>query len=132
MTKIFEPTDDQWWQMCNAHMSRPIHLAEADLSKPFVYSREHGVMYTPMGYHIAAMATLHAFTLGKAEYLDLGDIYAQLPEDAADAFVEFVPGAAFRSSVGSQAVQVWNTARLTPAERRAFGTARSIDPLAQT
>ena len=29
--------DKQWWAMCNAQLSEPVALAQADLSKPFVY-----------------------------------------------------------------------------------------------
>lgn len=124
---LFEPTEEQWSRMVELQMARPIPLTEADTSRPFIYSREHGLMYTPMGYHNAAMATLYAWRLGKESYIDLLHLFTRLPYEAADAFIEFVPGGAFRSSMSSK-VQVWNTAKLTPAERRAFGTACSIDP----
>jgi hypothetical protein len=32
-------TDEQWWSMCDAHMSLPVPLATADLHQPFIYER---------------------------------------------------------------------------------------------
>jgi len=129
VAKLFEPTEEQWQRMAELRMSRPIALAEADLSNPFIYSREHGVIYIPLGHHTEARATLYAWRLGKTSYMELPH-FTHLPQDAADAFMKFVPGAAFRSSVMAKEVHVWNARKVTPAERLAFGAVRSIDPAA--
>lgn len=54
-------TDEQWWAMCDAHMSLPVPLAKADLTKPFVYERRFGLFYVPFGFHHRAMSLLLAF-----------------------------------------------------------------------
>lgn len=69
----WEPTDEQWWKMCDAHMSLPVPLHTADLSHPFVYDRELGVFYVPFGYHQMAMALLLAFTIDEVDVIDAGE-----------------------------------------------------------
>lgn len=127
MTKLFEPTDEQWCRMVDLGMERPVALADGDVSKPFIYSREHGFIPTANGYHNAAMATLYAWSKGFNSYLAMRHLYDRVPYALADLWMEEVAGAAFLSGV-SRRIEVWNTAKLTPAERRKFSGARSIDP----
>jgi hypothetical protein len=66
-------TDEQWWSMCDAHMSLPIPLAKADLQQPFVYERRYGVFYVPSGQHQNAMSILLAFHHGLTKGIDVAD-----------------------------------------------------------
>ena len=65
-------TDEQWWSMCDAHMSLPEPLAKADLTRPFVYARRYGVFYVPSGHHQHAMSILLAFRHGHTKGLAVG------------------------------------------------------------
>lgn len=97
---MFEPTDEQWWKMCDAHMSHPVSLIEADLSHPFVYDRELGLFYVPFGYHQAAMSLLLAFTINEICVVDaaekLGLNYSS--DEMADRWLES-KGRCFKSSI---------------------------------
>lgn len=50
-----------WNAMCNAKMSLPSSIDQADLSKPFVYDRSYGVFFVPSGSHQVAMSLLLAW-----------------------------------------------------------------------
>jgi hypothetical protein len=114
-------TDPQWWAMCDFHMGLPVPLAEADLTRPFVYERRWGVFYVPMGMHRGAMSLLlafqHGLTGGIAVAERLGLDYS---EGTADHWLQHTPGAAMLSSQGTQ-ILVGTGRGLTPLERRRFG-----------
>ncbi len=119
-------TDKMWWEMCNFHMSLPVALAEADLSKPFVYERKWGVFYVPMGMHPHAMSLLLAFQHDLTNGIKVGDkLGLQYSDETADYWLEHTTGAAFRSSVGKR-IQVASTKMLTIQERRLFGQASCV------
>lgn len=114
-------SDEMWWAMCDAHLSLPVPLAEADLSKPFVYERSRGVFYVPGGYHPSAMSILLAFQHGLTCGIDVAEkLKLEFSSGTADYWLEHTPGAAFRSSVG-RCVVVGSTKGLTIQERRLFG-----------
>jgi len=119
-----EITDEQWWAFCDQHAAKPIPLAEADLAKPFVYSRKYGVMYVPSGYHQQVMAMLYAWEHGfvKAYHMMDSEAHDHLKETSqlADKFLEELPGTAFRSSVG-KCVVAGKREHLTMIEKRFFG-----------
>lgn len=115
---VRELTEQQWWRISD-YASQPVPLTEANVSRPFVYSREWGFFYVPMGYHQLAMATLLTFERGRLWVAQ----EAERPDALADNWLEKAPGAAFRSSV-SKFVQVGQPRKLTPLERRLFGEIR--------
>ncbi len=100
-------------------MSDPVPLAKADLSIPFVYDRTYGVFYVPFGYHQAAMATLYAWSIQRDNYTEVAIELDADSSDLADAWLDNIEGAAFKSSMGKK-IQLGHTSRLTPQERRAF------------
>lgn len=96
-------TDPMWWAMCDFHMDVPRPLAEADLSKPFVYERKWGVFYVPMGCHLAAMSLLLAFQHGSTDGIAVAEkLGLRFSEGTADYWLEHTAGAAFRSSVAKK------------------------------
>ncbi len=111
-------TDKQFWAMCDAHMSRPVPLNDADLSRPFVYQRGYGVFYVPGGCHPAAMSLLLAFNHGYLNAIDLAsELNLEYSSATADRWLEETPGAAFKSSVGKRI----QAGKLSLSELRAFG-----------
>jgi len=114
-------TEMQWWAMCDANMGLPVPLREADMSRPFVYERAHGVFYVPMGSHQHAMSVLLAFQHGLCKGLEVAEKLAlEFSHGTADHWLESTPGAAFRSSVGKK-VQAGKPGNLTVIERRRLG-----------
>ena len=114
-------TDQQWWKMCDAHMSLPVPLHEADLSKPFVFQRGYGVFYVPNGMHQVAMSLLLAFNHGLACGDDAAEKFGlEYSAGTADKWLEETPGAAFRSAVHSK-VRAARRGNLTAIEKRFFG-----------
>lgn len=114
-------SDEQWWAMCSAHMSLPVTLKDADLTKPFVYDRRWGVFYVPFGQHQLAMSILLAFHHGQTDAIDTAEMLGvEYSGGSADLWLEKTPGAAFRSSVGKK-VQAGPRGNLTAIERRFFG-----------
>lgn len=114
-------SDEQWWAMCDAHMSLPVPLAEADVTKPFVYDRRWGLFYVPFGQHQFAMSILLAFHQGSTDAIATADALGLSYSDgSADYWLEKTPGAAFRSSVGKK-VQAGPRGNLTVIERRLLG-----------
>ena len=98
-----EMTTRQWNQFCNACMSHPVPLGEADLTKPFVYERRFGVFYTPSGMHQSAMSFLLALQLGVDTGIAAGQqLKVSCSAGTADYWLEHTPGAAFLSSVGKR------------------------------
>lgn len=121
MTETPDITNEMWWKMCDFNMSRPIPLAEADLSKPFIYERSWGVSYVPGGYHQGAMSLLLAFQHGLKNGIAVSEkLNLRFSSGTADHWLEHSPGAAFLSSVGKK-IQVGNIKGLTIQERRTFG-----------
>lgn len=115
-----EMTDQMWWKMCDAHMSRPVPLLEADLSKPYVYDREYGVFYVPMGYHQMAMTVLLSFHLGENDLVDMAtQLGLAFSEGTADRWLEG-EGRCFKSSV-SNGIKVGFKGNLSFAELQCFG-----------
>lgn len=115
-------TEQQWWKMCDVHLSLPVRLSKAVLTKPWIYSREHGLFYCPPGYHIAAMALLFAFdhgSLDPMEALESKKLDRRSYAEAADWWLTEKDGRAFKSSAGS-GVQAGNVGQLTPIEARIF------------
>jgi hypothetical protein len=120
MTETPEITDQMWWKMCDANMCRPVPLAEADLTKPFIYERSWGVSYVPGGYHQSAMSLLLAFQHGLRTGIDVSEkLKLRYSDGTADHWLEHSPGAAFLSSVGKK-IQVGSIKGLTVQERRKF------------
>lgn len=114
-------TPYQWSQFCSFCMSKPVPLATADLTRPFVYERQYGVFYVPWGKHQSAMSFLLALQQGCEDGIDVASkLKLNYSEGTADYWLEHTPGAAFRSSVGKK-IQVASGRGLTPQERRLFG-----------
>jgi len=117
---MLKPTDKQWWSMCDAHMSRPVSLRDADLSRPFVYDREYGLFYVPMGYHQQAMALLLAFKHGLTEgYAVVEQLGLRDVSEAADEWLMSHAGTCFKSSQGAL-VQCGRPNHLSVGELRQF------------
>lgn len=119
----FPFTDEQWCRMCDVGLSRPVPLHEADLEEGFVYQRQYGIFYVPMGWHIQARALLLAFHHGHlhaGEYAhELGLTGYHQTEELAERFLTELPGTAFVSSVGSSVI-VGRREHLDARERQAF------------
>ncbi len=94
-------TPEQWDMLKECCTGEPMPLHQADLSAPFVYHRDIGVIHCPAGRHRLAMSGLlavqHGFDSGieAAEKMGL-----EFPDETADCWLEKTPGSAFRSSVG--------------------------------
>jgi hypothetical protein len=116
MIDISPFTEDQWYAMCSAHLSMPEPLAKADRTKPFIYDRKWGVFHCPFGHHTSGMRVLLGFHLG--EKIDPIQMSAF---DAADLYLEKIPGTAFLSGVGSRLVRAWSPDSLTVVEKRLLG-----------
>jgi hypothetical protein len=111
----------QWSQFCEFCMSDPVPLSIADLTRPFVYERQYGVIYVPGGYHPSAMSFLLALQLGCEDGIDAAEkLNVTYSSGTADYWLENTPGAAFKSSVGKR-IQVATGRGLTVQERRMFG-----------
>ncbi|WP_338924516.1 hypothetical protein V0M98_33415 (plasmid) [Pseudomonas silesiensis] len=120
MPETPEITREMWWKMCDVHLSRPIPLYEADLSRPFIYERAWGVSYVPCGFHQGAMTLLLAFQHDLKCGIDVANkLNLEFSSGTADHWLEHSPGAAFLSSVG-KTIQVGNPKGLTIMERRKF------------
>ncbi|PTH79063.1 hypothetical protein [Aeromonas veronii] len=122
-----------WWAMCDAHMSMPRKLAEADLSKPFVYDRRYGVFYVPFGCHSMAMATILAWDLGVYSYMDIdnkaigiSDFRASCSTAFSDYYLENTPGTCFKSSISKQVIS-GKPAGLNNQEKCFFGDIAYLD-----
>lgn len=114
-------TDMMFWRMCDCHMSNPVPLESADLSRPFVYERRWGVFYVPGGYHRIAMTLLLAWQNECDCPVDVADkLGLDLSYETSDYWLQHTAGGAFRSSVGAK-IQVGDTSKLTIQERRLFG-----------
>ena len=111
-------TQNQWCKMVDSHMSRPVPLNKADLTKPFVYQRGYGVFYVSGGYHPSAMSLLLAFNHGYRNGVSYAnDNNLEYSQGAADQWLRETDGAAFLSSVGDN-IQVGNNLNMT--EQRYF------------
>lgn len=121
MLDIAPFTEQQWWKMCDAGMSLPIPLHEADLTRPFVYDRAFGVFPVPGGKHQVAMSLLLAWQHGCSCGIDVANkLGLEFSDGTADRWLEATPGAAFLSSVGKR-IQIATGRGLTLQERRLFG-----------
>jgi hypothetical protein len=113
-------TDEQWYAMCSAHMSMPVPLARADLTKLFVYDRAWGVFYVPFGCHPAAMSVLLAFHHKSTNVIEVAEkLGLDYSAGTADEWIEVIHGAAFRSSAG-RGIQASTARSLNAIERRIF------------
>ena len=110
--------------MCDACMSMPVPLEDADLSKPFVHSRRYGVFYVPFGKHQVTMALLYGWENGhNCAPGNLWAIYGVSEyADLADLFLQTVPGAAFRSGVSNSRVTAGLQKNLHLGELSKFGS----------
>ena len=94
-------TEKRWWKMCGAHMSHPVVLQKADLSRPFVYDRQLGLFYVPMGYHQIAMTILLSFHLKENDMIDMAKkLKLAFSDGTAERWLES-KGHCFKSSVSS-------------------------------
>lgn len=106
--------------MCDAGMSMPVALHEADLTRPFVYDRAYGVFFVPGGKHQIAMSLLLAWQHGCESGIDVSNkLGLEFSGGTADRWLEATAGAAFLSSVGKR-IQVATGKGLTVQERRLF------------
>lgn len=113
-------TEEQFWKMCDAHMSDPVPLKNADLSKPFVYERQYGIFYVPCGMHPLAMSTLLAFQHGCNDAVDVAEkLGLRMSSGTADRWLETTAGACFKSSQ-SKKISTWSAKSLNAFERRIF------------
>lgn len=116
------PTDRQWWAMCDCHMSRPVPLTRAAITRPFVYCREYGLFYVVRAYHQAAMSLLLAWQHGLDRGVDVAEkLGLEYSHGTADRWLELTPGAAFMSSVGEGKIEVGREGNLNRHELRVFG-----------
>lgn len=107
--------------MCAVGLELPRPLAEADLSRPFVYERRFGVFYVPGGQHSGAMSYLLALQHDCKDGVQVAEkLKLTYSSGTAEYWLEHTPGAAFKSSVGTR-VQVATGRGLTAQERRLFG-----------
>lgn len=107
-------------------MSLPVPLEQADLSRPFVYERQHGVFYVPFGKHQRSMSFLLALQHGCDSGVEVAQkLGLDYPELTADHWLEHTPGAAFRSSVG-KCNQIGSSKGMTPLERRLLAPALCV------
>lgn len=86
-------------------MSDPIKLSNADLTKPFIYHRKHGVFYIRNGYHSAAMTKMLCWELGvyNKDEIDTELLFGKKRTDVdigflSDYFIENTKGTCFLSS----------------------------------
>lgn len=130
----FDPVDDpdgqshipgltlrQFWKMCDACMSDPIELGQADIEKPFVYDRRYGFFYVPAGMHQQAMSLLLAFHHGLHSSVEVAKaLKLRSSHETADHWLEHVAGTAFRSSQGKK-VMAGRRGNLNALELRRLG-----------
>lgn len=128
---MFDPeklTQRQWNLYCDFGISTPVPLAQADLTRPFVYERQYGVFYVPGAMHQSAMSLLLALQHGCDDGIDVSKLLKlEYSCGTADYWLENTPGAAFKSSVSSR-IKVGSGRGLTPLERRLFGDFEAIFP----
>lgn len=86
-------------------MSTPLKLNQANLSKPFVYHRKHGVFYVKNGCHALAMTQLLCWDLGvrNKNEIDTESLFGKKNDEVdigflADFFIENTKGTCFLSS----------------------------------
>lgn len=109
--------------MCDAHMSDPVPLHEADLARPFTYDRKWGVFYVPPGYHYVAASLLLAFHHDLETVTDAWDKFnVKDSYETSDIWLDTIPGTAFRSSV-SEKVRAGRKNNLTTMEKRILSKA---------
>lgn len=114
-------TTQQWDMLKEYGASDPLPLHEADLSVPFVYHREIGVIHCPAGRHRLAMSGLLAVQHGFESGIEVAEqLGLDFPDETADRWLEDTPGSAFRSSVGRN-VLAGRKGSLTPIELRWLG-----------
>ena len=119
-------TERQWGKFCDFGTSDPIPLEKADLSRSFVYERQHGVFYVPGGMHPSTMSLLLALQYGCQDGIDVAEkLKIEYSSGTADSWLQNTPGAAFRSSVGRR-IQVATVRGLTILERRLFGQVNCV------
>lgn len=119
-------TEKQFWKSCLCGMSRPVELADEDLTKPFVYDREYGLFYVNPGHHQLAMATIYAWRNGFDSYLDMPEGRSRLNlSKGADSLMEKYQGVAMKSSVGTR-VLAYLPSMLSETEKDHFGLIQYI------
>lgn len=119
-------TQEQFWAACDADMSRPVTLKDANRAKPFVYDREYGLFYVNFGYHQQALATLYAWHNGFDRSCDvMEDKGWRDASKAADALMEEYEGIAMMSGVTSilqkKEVIAFSPSKLNQEEKDYFG-----------
>lgn len=114
-------TDEMWWQMCNRHMSQPVPLKKADISKPFIYDRQWGVFYTDFGHHQSAMRLLLTWQHGGLNETEICERINIRYDQAADYWLQHTPGAAFLSGAPGGKIHVWSFKNLNTSELRLLG-----------
>ena len=121
MKPFLDLSNRQWNKFYEFGMSEPVRLGVADLSKPFVYERAHGVFYVPAGMHPSSMSLLLAFQQGCADGVSVAEkLGLRYSSGTSEYWLKHTPGAAFRSSV-SKRISVATKHGLTRQERKLFG-----------
>lgn len=119
-------TDQMWNAMCNAKMSLPVPILEADLSKPFVYDRSYGVFYVPSGSHQIAMSLLLAWNMNEKNGVRIAErLGVPYSHGTADYYLENVEGTAFLSSVGKSVI-AGKKNNLNETEKDCFGNIKYL------
>lgn len=113
--------DKIWWAMCDAHMSQPVKLRDADITKPFIYDRRWGLFYVPFGYHEFAMGTLYSINNGETNRIDMAEKIGRPYElsTLADLWLE-EHGTAYMSGV-AKIITAWSFENLNRQEHDVFG-----------
>lgn len=114
-------TDGIWWAMCDANMSDPVPLEQADLTQPFVYDRKYGVFPVSKGSHQVAMSLILAWHLGFKNGVRVAEnLKLSYSDGTADHYLKNIEGTAFLSSVGKN-VCAGHKTNLTEKEKDYFG-----------
>ncbi|MEQ1312190.1 MULTISPECIES: hypothetical protein [Acinetobacter] len=114
-------TDQMWNAMCNAKMSLPSSIDQADLSKPFVYDRSYGVFFVPSGSHQVAMSLLLAWKNQEKNGVRVAEkLGLSYSDGTADYYLEHIQGTAFLSSVGKR-ICAGKKSNLNELEKEYFG-----------
>lgn len=114
-------TDQMWYAMCDANMSPPVPIDQADLNKPFIYDRSYGVFSVASGSHQIAMSLLLAWKNQEKNGVRVAEkLGLSYSHGTADYYLQHIQGTAFLSSVGKR-ICAGKKSNLNELEKEYFG-----------
>lgn len=123
-------SEKQFIAMCEVGLDLPVRLSSVRRPfRSFIYDRDYGLMTCPGGMHLHGMATLLAFHHNfDSRFAAMGAgvrLFRDVSE-AADYYLEHIPGTAFFSSLHSEP-HTWRFGSLNAFEHRILGPVQILD-----